>query len=227
MPDWDVIPVGFSGQRLMPDSIEVAYSDNNNELAIRIVESGAKRFQKANYINASYWSSIHELIIYAWAACPKYDRVLICEYDVFQNCPLYEFFEEPNTDVVWCSHATPEESDKKTFPLLYKELNPEAATSAPVKGKVFSCGTLFQLYTGDALEKLHVGIRENQNLYKNCFCELVLGIESRINNLDIGLWEVKNKDPITDYFRPSKFRSDKVNEMKKYDIPLWTHPDKE
>jgi len=224
MPDWDIIPVGFACQNLLPDSIRVPSTWPNYKLAEKIAEQD-KRFDLEN---ARLWSSIHELIIGAWMLNTSYDKVLIYEYDVFQNCPLYKFFEEPKNDVMWCSHDTPENSKNKTFVRWYKELSPDTAESSPVRDNIASCGTLFQLYDGGSLNKLVIGMRENKYLYRDCFCELVIGIEARINNLDIGTWEPKLKpDPITDYFRPSEFRSDKVKEMKRYNVPLWTHPDKE
>ena len=223
MPDWEIVPVGFSGQDLLSKSIYVEYSGNNEKLAKRIKNRDGRGF---SLDDARHWSSIHELIIYAWAASPKYDNVLICEYDVFQNCPLYSFFEKPTNEVTWTYHSAPRNSSKKQFVKWFREMNPESANSDLVRGKIASCGTLFQMYTRAALDKMHIGIRENANLYKNCFCELVLGIEARINKLDIGTWKVKNGDPITDYFHPSQEASEKVSFLKNRNLPVWTHPDK-
>ena len=86
-PEWDIIPVGFPGYKLLPNSMVVDKSKYpSNE---RLLDFIKRNCNKKN----TDWCDADLFLYEAWFQYPNYDNYFLYEYDTICNVPIEKFFD--------------------------------------------------------------------------------------------------------------------------------------
>lgn len=214
-PESDVVPVAFDGFSVSGLTRETVISSERNKKLTTLFDRG-----EMDYFESLAWCSVHELVIGGYKSNPNYDTYTVVEYDVFFNCPLNEFFEEPEHEVTFVKPMSRLETDGWEWTNLYKQVNimwPEVQSVWRGAGV-----TALQNYTNGALEKIEKKLL--WPFYDGMLSELAMGTAANVCRLDVGKWELLNGKSVDDYFQPN---CNLLSNFKKSGTDaLWYHPDK-
>jgi hypothetical protein len=157
---WDVIPIGFEGYNLIPNSLIVNKEKYPTNKAI-------------NYYVPNKLIDWFDCDLFAYDAyfqMPNYDEYFLYEYDTTSNVPIEEFF---NTDVDFFGNGicNPAREDWD-WVKLYRKHNPYNIKFPILYAYGQSTCIYFKNYI---LGKCVNEVLTNKHLYDNMFCEVRCG----------------------------------------------------
>lgn len=195
-PTWDLVPIGFEGYNLLPNSI-ITNKDkypSNKDLHY---------FASYNHLD---WFQCDLFLYEGYQQRPYYDRYFLYEYDTICNVSIDHFFNT-NFDFFGNNIENPA-NEMWDWVKLYRKHN---IYQSHFK-ELYSYGQSTCIYiTNDILKKCVKEVITNKHLYNNMFCEIRGGtIINQFTNLKKGNCNIQkyiswNKDLIsidktTDYF---------------------------
>ena len=115
-PSWDVVPIGFEGYDLIPNSIVTKrekYPTN-------------KKLIEFAHVHNEDWANPDLFLYDGYFQMPNYDEYFLYEYDTMSNVSIEEFFD---TNVDFFGNGIRSPADEKWWwPELYRKINPHNIT---------------------------------------------------------------------------------------------------
>ena len=180
--NWDVIPIGFDGYNLLPNSLIVNKKEYPTNKAISYFKD------KENYKKFLNWADPDLFIYDGYKQLPNYDEYFLYEYDTICNVSIEDFF---NTNVDMFGNGIRVPIDENwIWAKIYRENNPYNFKF----NKMYSYGQSTCIYfRNHILNKIYNEIIKNKHLYYNMLSELRGGtLTSQFTTLKKGREDIEN-----------------------------------
>lgn len=156
-PTWDVIPIGFPGNKLLNDSIIVNKLKYPNNYGIQY-------YVPTNHVD---WYDPDLFIYEGYVKFPHYEEYFLYEYDTVSNISIESFFDT-NVDFFGNNLCVPA-GENWEWVKLYRKHNPYNI-KFPI---LYAYGQSTCIYFKNHILKQCVDeVLKNRHLYKDMFCEI-------------------------------------------------------
>ena len=201
-PTWDVIPIGFSGYSLLPNSL----------VTNKKIYPTNKELVEVDNLHNEDWANPDLFLYDGYSKHPNYDEYFLYEYDTTSNIRIEDFF---NTNVDFFGNGIRSPADEKWWwPELYRKLNPYNVKFTHLHSYGQSTCIYFK---NDILKKCTEEVLKNKVLYNNMLSEIRGGtLVSQFTSLKTGRDDIekyiswKNEDikidlTIPHFYHPIKY----------------------